>query len=101
MLYARLVNDELSYGEWNLRRWGVPINTFALVFTLYIMVWLPFPTSVPVSGMNMNYAGPIFLFVVILALLSLLGWARAHWKGPNNEIVRLVVLDSERDTKEM
>lgn len=101
MLYARLTDGNMSYGEWNLGRWGVPINIFALIFTAYIMVWLPFPTTIPVTGKNMNYAGPIFLVVVILALVSWLGWARAHWDGPNNEIVRLVVLDSERATKDI
>lgn len=40
-LYKRLT-DGLPTGEWTLGRWGLPINIFSLVFTLYSMIWLPF-----------------------------------------------------------
>lgn len=44
MLYARYINKKsLQLGEWNLGRFGGPINIFALIYTLYMIIWLPFP----------------------------------------------------------
>lgn len=44
MLYARYINKTpLRLGEWNLGRFGGAINVFALVYTLYMIIWLPFP----------------------------------------------------------
>lgn len=94
MLYARWEDshggDRLELGEWNLGRWGVHINSFALVYSLYIMIFLPFPSTLPVTGQNMNYCGPIFAFVFVFALALWFGRARKHWKGPNVAIINFI-----------
>jgi amino acid transporter len=91
MLYARWQDytgrEPLQLGGWHLGRWGVYINSFALVYTLYCMIFLPIPSTIPVTGVNMNYAGPIFLFVFAIALLLWVVRARKHWPGPNVAII--------------
>ena len=81
-------------------RWGVPINSFALVYTAYIMVFLVFPAYLPVAGDNFNYVLPIFAFVVLVALVLWFAWARKNWPGLNKEIVQMVLLDWDRSTKD-
>jgi choline transport protein len=50
---------------------GVLVNTFALCYIVYVVLWMPFPQILPVTKDNMNYAGPIFCAVVLGAL--------GHW----------------------
>lgn len=68
LLIRKLRNEHPPYGPFKLRKWGVPINLFALLFLTYIMVWIPFPTMLPVSSRTMNYSGPITIAIILLAL---------------------------------
>ena len=96
MLYARFNRkDPVQLGGWNLGRFGPFVNGFALVYTLWMMVFLPFPNTLPVTGSNMNYAGPIFGFVLLFAVSLWVLWARKRWAGPNVEVVEYVIA-SER-----
>ena len=92
MMYARFNKAEpLKLGGWNLGRWGLWINAFALVYTLWITIFLPFPSTLPVTGSNMNYAGPIFGVVLLYAVSLWLLLARKRWAGPSVEIVEYIV----------
>lgn len=55
-------------GTWNLGRFGLPINIFALCYIIFTMVWLSFPTFKPVNKETMNYAAPIWIGVLTFAL---------------------------------
>lgn len=99
MLRARLTRN-IQFGGWNLGRYGVAINCYALVYTAWMGIFVCFPQYLPVSGDNMNYASPIFGFVVIAALLLWVGYARKHWPGLNKEVIDLVLADSDRATKD-
>ncbi len=101
-LHARLtgrLSDKpgaiVPYGGWRMwKGWGVPVNIFALLWTVYLTIWLPFPTTLPVTGTNMNYALPIYAFVVICALGYWFLWGRKHWPGLNlSAIVRVEAHD--------
>lgn len=91
MLFARYTSahggERLELGEWNLGRYGVYINCFALLFTVYMWIWLPLPQTIPVTAQNMNYAGPIWAAVFLFALASWFLRARNSWDGPNPLIV--------------
>lgn len=99
MLYARLSKEGVQYGGWNLGSWGVPINIFAMVYSAYIMVFLPFPSTLPVTGTNMNYALPIFAFSVIVPILLWFGWARKNWKGLDLDVIETVLKEGEMEMK--
>ena len=92
MVYARFNKAEpLKVGGWNLGRWGLSINAFALIYTIWIMIFLPFPSTLPVTGTNMNYAGPIFAAIFLLAISLWVLLARKRWAGPSVEIINYVV----------
>jgi amino acid transporter len=94
MLYARSSPGGVQLGEWNLGRYGVYVNTYALAHTLYILVFLPFPSTVPVDATNMNYGGPIMGFVLAVVIALWFLRARKHWEGPNMTILDMVLAKS-------
>ncbi|KAK8038351.1 7-keto 8-aminopelargonic acid transporter [Apiospora phragmitis] len=94
MISARFNKADLKLGSWNLGRFGLAINCFALVYTLYIMVWLPFPQSTPVDAAGMNYCAPMVGFVLIFTLGMWFGWAKKNWSGPNVKIRDFVIAQS-------
>jgi choline transport protein len=68
MVHARFQKDGVQFGEWNMGKLELPVNLFAIVYTAYVTIWLPFPSSLPVTRTNMNYALPIFAFTTFFAL---------------------------------
>lgn len=97
MIYARYFRKGgVRLGEWNWGKWGGPMNIFAWFYTLYIAIWLPFPSTLPVTASNMNYCGPIMVAVLVIAVTAWFGWARKHWSGPNVTIMDFIVATSRR-----
>jgi amino acid transporter len=67
-LIRKLEGRAPAYGPFNLGRRGIPINIFALVWCTFMIIWLPFPTFLPVTANNMNYAGPMWIGCCLLAV---------------------------------
>lgn len=92
MLYRRCWRGEpLELGSWNLGRWGWLINSYALLHTTWVVIFLPWPTSLPVTPANMNYASPLFAFCVLFALGTWFLYARNSWAGPSVKAVEHVL----------
>ncbi|KAK5119709.1 hypothetical protein LTR85_007285 [Meristemomyces frigidus] len=66
----RLNGDEIAPSAYALGRWGVWINGAASVYGLFIIIWLCFPTELPVTATTMNWSGPIMGFIIIFALID-------------------------------
>lgn len=58
-------------GPFTLGRWSKPINTIAVAWVVFISVILFFPTTRPVTALNMNYAICVAGFI---ALFSMVWW---------------------------
>ena len=54
-------------GPFNLGRWGIPVNTIAALYIIYVLSFVALPTIMPVNASTMNYAGPLVLAVAIIA----------------------------------
>ncbi|OAX81530.1 hypothetical protein ACJ72_04122 [Emergomyces africanus] len=91
LLNARLWDKSLQFGEWNMGKLGVLVNIYALMYTAWVVIWVPFPQYLPVIADNMNYSLPIFAGTTSFALLLWVFYARTNWGGLNMEVVRLVV----------
>lgn len=72
----------LAYGPFKLGRCGIPINLVSLVYLVYAIIWIPFPTTLPVTAQNMNYAGPIMLTIIAGALVDWFVSGRKRFKVP-------------------
>ncbi|KAK6821272.1 hypothetical protein PG987_015672 [Apiospora arundinis] len=95
MVLARLEEGpNLKLGEWNPGRYGFAINSAALTYTLYMMVWLPFPSTTPVDAATMNYCAIAVGFILVFTFAMWFGWARKNWPGPNLTIRDYVIAHS-------
>ncbi|PYH87820.1 GABA permease [Aspergillus ellipticus CBS 707.79] len=79
---------DIPQGGFSLGKWGLPLNLIAILFATYFSIFLPFPSAVPVTGANMNYAGPVLGFVMLFAIGDWIVRGRHKWNGPNIEYVR-------------
>jgi choline transport protein len=57
-----------TYGPFTLGKWGIPINLIALLYAGYMVVFMSFPTFLPVTSTTMNYAAPVWIGCLIFAL---------------------------------
>lgn len=73
---------EIQWGPFCLGKWGLPINVFSVIWAVYILIFLPFPATLPVTAENMNYAAPVFIGVVLFAVVDWCFRGRYKWNGP-------------------
>ncbi|KIW98464.1 uncharacterized protein Z519_00125 [Cladophialophora bantiana CBS 173.52] len=71
LVIHKLQGFGISYGPFRLPRGtGLPINIFAVCYAVFIVIWLPFPSTVPVTAETMNYGGPVMGAVILFALVD-------------------------------
>ncbi|KAL3469716.1 GABA permease [Aspergillus californicus] len=74
--------QEVPKGSFSLGKFGLPLNLLAILFATYFAIFLPFPATLPVTGENMNYAGPVLGFVMLFACGDWVVRGRHKWNGP-------------------
>ena len=67
-------------------RYGAPINVVAIAFCTFLIIFLPFPPIIPVTAVNMNWAAPIFIAVMIFAISDWFVKGRFMFVGPIMEV---------------
>jgi choline transport protein len=67
------------------------VNLYGAIFGVFISVFSLFPTMIPVTAQNMNYAGPVFLGLTIIAGLDWFIRGKNMFKGPLREMIEEVV----------
>ncbi|KAF3011479.1 hypothetical protein E8E14_006118 [Neopestalotiopsis sp. 37M] len=95
VLYARLAGPGIQLGQWNLGWAGPFVNVVALLYSVWVMIWLPFPNNLPVTAANMNYCGPVFGAVLAGTIGLWFVRARKHWRGPNRAIIDFVLREGK------
>ena len=78
----KLRGNPPQYGPFKLGRYGVLVNILALLYLVFVITWMPFPTNLPVTASNMNYAGPLLGAVIIGALLDWIISGRKRFQMP-------------------
>jgi len=85
ILLAKLRGDHIAYGPFKLGRiTGIATNAFSVVYCLFVLIWLPFPPYMPVTGENMNYAGPILAAVLIFGIIDWFVSGRKRFEVPDD-----------------
>jgi len=80
--------EPLIFGPWTLGRWGMAINLYAIIFGTFVCIFVPFPTTIPVTALNMNYAGPVFGGLCILLVGDWLVRGKKRYTGPLKELLQ-------------
>ncbi|KAJ6150561.1 hypothetical protein N7471_001760 [Penicillium samsonianum] len=66
----------------NLGRFGVVLNIIAIVWTIFITVWLFFPLYLPVTAVTMNYAIAVVAGVCVVSLINWFAHSRKSYRVP-------------------
>jgi choline transport protein len=82
-LYTRLRHPEsLTFGPWTLGRFGPWVNAFALGWSVLVMFFSFWPTSVPVTRATMNWSSVLWSGVMVFAGVFWVLHGRKVYKGP-------------------
>ncbi|KAG6012157.1 hypothetical protein E4U54_007695 [Claviceps lovelessii] len=83
MLYRRLYHPEtLPYARFSLGRYGVLINAWAVVSSLWGFFWCFWPQVYPVTAGGFNWSSPIFVSVLFIAMTYYAITGRHNYHGP-------------------
>ncbi|KAG8424664.1 hypothetical protein J3458_001436 [Metarhizium acridum] len=83
MLYRRICHPEtLPYAYFSLGRYGVPINAVAVLTTSWGFFWCFWPQVYPVTAPGFNWASPIFVSALIIAMVYYASQGRHSYHGP-------------------
>lgn len=76
----------IEFGPWTLGKLGIAVNMLAMAFCLFLVIFLPFPTILPVTAQNMNYASVVFVGVILFSLIDWIVRGRKRYTGPIREV---------------
>jgi choline transport protein len=88
LLHKRLTTPEghISYGPFNLGRFGVPIIVIAIIYSLlgvFFSFWPPIPHP---NAVSMNWSIVVFGGTLILSVIFWAVYGRNHYKGELVEV---------------
>lgn len=83
---AYVSDNVIVFGPWTLGRWGAFINMYALCYACLMVPFLALPSTLPVTKTTMNYAGPVFCGMLVLAFVDYQFRGKGQFKGPAREI---------------
>jgi choline transport protein len=90
---AKLRGDHIPYGPFKLGKFGLAINIFSVLYGIFIIIFLPFPPFLPVTGANMNYGGPVMGAVILFAL--------ADWVISGHKRFKVPIQRADIETKDL
>ena len=88
MFLMRRFNSErpIQFGPWTLGKLGILCNVLSIAFCIFLVIFLPFPTILPVTAQNMNYAVVVFAGVLIFSLIDWFVRGKKRYTGPIREV---------------
>ncbi|KAF1974223.1 amino acid transporter, partial [Bimuria novae-zelandiae CBS 107.79] len=69
MIRKRLAKEHIPFGPWNMGRYGLAINVYALLYTIIVTMFSFFPPATRVTAVSMNWSCAVYGGVVIFGLL--------------------------------
>lgn len=84
---TRLRGEHIAYGPWRLGKWGLPINLFSIVYSIFISIFLLFPTALPVTALNFNWTVVVLVGVLMFSMVYWVSFGRRQFHGPVKEMV--------------
>jgi hypothetical protein len=78
--------ETIIFGPFTLGRFGSAINIYALSYACLMIPFMALPGRLPVTLGTMNYAGPVFGLVLLLAFVDYHARGKRTFKGPMREV---------------
>lgn len=75
--------------HFNLGRLGVPINSIAIAWVVFLDILYCFPTSIPVTPQNMSYVSVVSAGLVVFVVSLWFSTKRGVFTGPKIDIALL------------
>jgi amino acid transporter len=82
VLRKRLLSEPLPPARWSLGRWGILVNTFAFMYSGFVIIFSCFPTSVPVTTSTANWAPAVWVGVTLLSWVVYIAWGQKRYTAP-------------------
>ena len=67
----------------SLGRFGMAVNVVALAYCIYLVTFLCFPLTQPVTVGTFNWASAVFVVVALISLVYYMLEGRKVYKGPS------------------
>ena len=87
ILLKRLRKENINFGPWSLGRWGMAVNLYAIVFGVFVCIFVPFPPIIPVTAENMNFCAPVFLGLIVLLGIDWTFRGKIAYTGPLKKLL--------------
>ncbi|KAM0542654.1 hypothetical protein ACHAPJ_012686 [Fusarium lateritium] len=84
VLLKRIKGEKLPFARWSLGRFGLAINAFSVLYSLFIVVLCCFPLNLPVDTASANWAPLIWVGVIIIAAVAYVAHGRRAYTPPVN-----------------
>jgi choline transport protein len=86
IVIRKLSHEPIVYGPWRMAaRWDLIVNLFAIIYGIFIIIFLPFPPTLPVTAKNLNWSGPVLGFVIIFAVADWCISGKKRFKVPTEK----------------
>ena len=79
-------SNPIVFGPWNMGRFGLVVNLVACAFCVFLIIFLPFPPILPVTAVNMNWAAPVFIAVMLFSIADWFFRGKGKFVGPIKEV---------------
>ncbi|KAL8653802.1 MAG: hypothetical protein Q9210_001884 [Variospora velana] len=87
LVVRRFGKKEVPWGPWTLGRWGLPINLFAMAYSILLIGFMLLPPYQPVNAGNMNYASLIFGAAMMMSIVLWFVYGKKTYWGPVREVI--------------
>ncbi|TID23971.1 hypothetical protein E2P81_ATG02279 [Venturia nashicola] len=84
VLYQRTLcgSKHLPAARWSLGKWGIPINTIAFIYSVFIFFWTPWPGAKDPTLETFNWSVVMFGAIAIISGIYYFFHGRRHYMGP-------------------
>lgn len=83
ILWRRIYHPEtLPHAQFSLGKYGVAINSIAVIFGIWSFFWSFWPQSYPVTATTFNWASALFVSALLGASLHYVVIGRKRYRGP-------------------
>jgi len=96
-ILAKLIWGRMEPGPWHLGPASKVINVCAVGWTAFVSIIFMFPTFMPVTKDNMNYASVIFVAIALFALGYWYLAGKRYYHGPRTRIMVINGMSEELD----